>query len=173
MTHPAHRQPIFWGGVLIVLGTVLLLHKLELLPFSWWVLIWGGVAAAALFMIVRRFREHGEGVFWWVLVFCFALYKLVGTANWLYLPSWYGLPLMLIAVGIAFATTVALRPRDWHLVVPAALFLFVGGGILMAEMGTLEDEVVRSAIRSYWPFALIAFGAALLLNWRDKKPTAS
>ena len=171
MPLPVHRRPVFWGIVLIAIGALLLMHKLALLPFSWWVYIWGGAAVAAMVMIVRRFRANGDGVFWWVMLFCFATYKFVRAAGILYVPSWYGFPLLLIAIGVAFAIMVAIRPREWHLAVPSIVFLVVGVSILLAEMGTLDDDTVRGMISTYWPFALILFGGALLLNWRKAKPT--
>ncbi len=172
MTSPLHRTPVFWGSALIGIGTLLLLHKLALLPFSGWTIIWGGVAGIALVMLVRRFREHGEGVFWWVLLFCFALYKFVSGAGLLYVPVWYGFPLMLIVIGVGFAVMVIVRPQEWHLVVPSALFLLVGTAILLAEIGTLDHGTVREMISTYWPFALILFGGVLLLNWRKTNPSA-
>jgi hypothetical protein len=169
MAASLYRQRALWGGVLVVIGALLLMHKLHVFPFNWQMLFSGAVAIAALLMIVRKFRERGEGVFWWTLLFCYTSYMFARSADWIDLPSWYGFPLMLIAIGIGFAVMVALRPAGWHIAVPAVVFLTAGVSILMTEMGTLEDEVVRSAISTYWPFALIAFGVALLLSRQERK----
>jgi hypothetical protein len=173
MAASVYRQRALWGGVLMLIGTLLLLHKLDVFPFGWETLVSGAVAAVALFMIVRKFREHGEGVFWWTLLFCYGLFAFVRSAGWITIPPWYGFPLALIAIGVGFAVTVALRPTDWHLAVPSALFLVVGSLILLSEMGTLEVEMVRSAISAYWPFALIVFGVALLMSGRERKQVTS
>lgn len=173
MANTVHRQPAFWGIMLVVVGMVLLIHKLGVLPLNWSVVISAGLAVVGLVMIIRKFRQHADSVFWWTLLFCYGTISFLRTSDLLYIPSWYGLPLALIAIGIAFGVTVAARPGEWHVAVPAVLFLGVGVAILLTEMDMLEEEVVRSAIASYWPVALILFGAALLLNWRKKESVTS
>jgi hypothetical protein len=173
MANTARRQPAFWGILLVIIGVVLLVHKLDVLPLNWSIVISAGLAIVGLVMIIRKFKERGNSVFWWTLLFCYGTISFLRTTDLLAIPPWYGLPLALISIGIAIGVTVALRPRDWHLAVPAVLFLSVGAAILLTEMDMLEEEVVRSAISSYWPFALILFGAALLMNWRKKESVTS
>jgi len=173
MANTVRRNPAFWGIALVIIGVVLLVHKLDLLPFSWSVVISAGLTIVALVMIIRKFRERGGNVFWWTLLLCYGVISFLRTSGSLDVPPWYGLPLALISIGIAIGLTVALRPRDWHLAVPSVLFLGVGAAILLTEMEMLDEDVVRSAISAYWPFALILFGAALLLNWRKKETLTS
>jgi hypothetical protein len=169
MANTFRNKPAFWGIMLVIIGGVLLVHKVDLLPFSWSVVISAGLAAVGLVMIIRKFRERGGNVFWWTLLLCYGVISFLRTSGALDIPPWYGLPLTLISIGVGIGLTVALRPRDWHLAVPSVLFLGVGAAILLTEMEMLDEAVVRSAISTYWPFALILFGAALLLNWRKRK----
>jgi hypothetical protein len=158
------RQPAIWGGVLIVIGTLLLLHRFNVLPFSWWAMVWGGIAVASLMVIVRRVKAKMDGTFWWVMLFGFALYKFVRVTGWMDVPVWYGFPLMLVVAGIAFAVMVVARPKSWHLAVPAVFLIGAGGAMLLAEMGSVDYESVRGVISSYWPVAIITYGGALLLS---------
>jgi hypothetical protein len=158
------RQPAIWGGVLIVIGTLLLLHRFNVLPFSWWAMVWGGIAVASLVVIVRRVKEKKDGTFWWVMLFGFALYKFVRVTGWMDVPVWYGFPLMLVVAGLAFALMVVARPKSWHLAVPALFLIGAGGAMLLAEMGSVDYESVREVISSYWPVAMITYGGALLLS---------
>lgn len=158
------RPPVIWGFILIVIGALLLLHRLDALPFDWWGIVWGGVALAALAVTTRRVREKKEGTFWWVMLFGFALYKFVRTTGWVEVPVWYGFPLMLIVAGLAFVVMVVARPKAWHLAVPALCLIGAGTAMLLAEMGTMDYEMVRAAISDYWPFAIIAYGGALIAS---------
>ena len=157
-------QPAIWGGVLILIGTLLLLHRFGALPFGWWGLVWGAIAIASLVVIVRRVKERKDGTFWWVMLFGFALYEFVRVTGWMDIPVWYGFPLMLVAAGIAFALMVVARPKAWHLAVPAVFLIGAGGAMLLAEMGNLDYETVRGVISAYWPIAVITYGGALLLS---------
>lgn len=158
------RPSVLWGSILIALGVLLLMHTLRILPFDWWMFVWGGVAAATLVVIVRRVRAGTNGVFWWVMLFGFALYRFIDGSGWVDVPPWYGFPLLLIAAGVAFALMVVARPKVWHLAVPAAVLAGAGVALLLAEMGTVDYYAVRDVISSYWPAALIAYGGALLLS---------
>ncbi len=158
------RPPVIWGSVLIVIGALLLLHRLDVLPFGWWEAVWGAIAIASLLVIIRRVKEKKDGTFWWVMLFGFALYKFARTTGWVDVPVWYGFPLMLILAGLAFVVMVVARPKAWHMAVPALCLIGAGTAMLLAEMGTVEYDVVRSAISDYWPLAIIAYGGALLAS---------
>jgi len=55
-------------------------------------------------------------------------------------------------------------PRDWHLLVPGAFLLLVGGAILSTELGYAQTWVVAPVVNRWWPAGLVLFGAAMLLN---------
>ena len=158
------RPPVIWGGVLILIGTLLLFHRFQVLPFGWWTMVWGAIAVASLAVIIRRVQAKKDGTFWWVMLFGFALYKFVRETGWVDVPVWYGFPLMLIVAGLAFVVMVAARPKAWHLAVPALCLIGAGTAMLLAEMGTVEYGVVLQAISDYWPMAVIAYGGALILS---------
>ena len=110
---------LFWGILLILLGTIFMLDRFAGLPdwvrlFQWWPLI---VIALGLVRLVapRRARDVGNGV----------LFILLGGWFWVASNDWHGLdwhnswPLALVAVG---AGTVAkalaarwLPDRRWTL----------------------------------------------------------
>lgn len=163
-TFDYRRPPVIWGIVLVAVGALLLFHRFHILPFGWWALVWGGIAVASLAVIVRRVQAKKDGTFWWVMLFGFALYKLVRETGWVDVPVWYGFPLMLIVGGLAFVVMVVARPKAWHLAVPALCLIGAGTAMLLAEMGSVDYDLVRAAISDYWPFAIIAYGGALILS---------
>ena len=47
---------------------------------------------------------------------------------------------------------------------PALCRIGAGTAMLLAEMGTVESDVIRNAISDYWTVAIIGYGGALLLT---------
>jgi hypothetical protein len=163
-----NRSTVLFGSALIIVGALLLLHKIAVVSFSWWLILWGGLAVASLLVIVQRIRMRQEGAFWWVLLFAVSGYKFLDVGGWIDVPGWYGFPLFMFALAVAFGVMFAVRPRDWHLLVPAFACAGIGAVVLMAEAGTMDTADARMLIRTYWPYALILFGAALLANSRKR-----
>lgn len=163
-----NRSTIWFGSALIIVGALLLLNKIAVVSFSWWLILWGGLAVTSLLVIVQRVRMRQDGGFWWVLLFAVSGYKFLDVGGWIDVPAWYGFPLFMFALAVAFGVMFAARPRDWHMLVPALFCAATGAVVLMAEAGTIETQDARMLMRTYWPYALILFGAALLANSRKR-----
>lgn len=170
MTSQTRGRSLVWlGSALIIVGALLLLDNIAVVGVSWWLLFWGGLAAASGVVFVRKIRAKQDGSFWWVLLFCFSLYKFLDAAGWIDVPAWYGFPLVLFALAAAFGLQVVARPGDWHMLVPAIVCAAVGIVILLSETGALAQTEARALLASYWPVALLLFGAALLINSRRRR----
>lgn len=161
-----------WFAVALILtGTAMLLHRLNVVHLDWHAILWGLVAFGGLYKLIVGFATKRRGGVFWGTVFVtvggFALLNLYDVID----PD-PGLAVagFLVALGIAFTLMFITVPRDWFVLVPALFFLLVGGAVLAVEMGYYERWEVTPIIASYWPAALIVFGLALLLNrGREKR----
>ncbi len=156
---------VLWGGVLVALGTYLLLAKLGLdtpdlgtlwpiFPFTL------GVAFLASFFGGES-RDPGPvcpgtlGVLLGLFFFAFTL----GFLSWEDMGVlWPCFPLI---VGLSFlATWLAYRGKQPGLLVPAGINLLVGLGGLALTLGVVDLDTAQLA----WPIALIAVGVAIVLH---------
>jgi hypothetical protein len=162
------RGSVWFGSVLILVGALLLSDRFNLFAFRWPEVLWAGVAVLAGVMLVRHFKGGEGAVFWWTVLLLFAGYKLLrGFGIW-YPPESIGLPALLVMAGIGFFVMFLAVPRNWHLLIPALALGGFGTIMLLSELGLMAEVDARAFVKNYWPFALIAFGAALLLNWRGR-----
>ena len=162
------RGSVWFGSALIIVGALLLLDRFNLLSFRWPAFLWTGVAVLAGVMLVRHFKGGDGAVFWWTVLLLFSVYKLLrGFGIWIP-PESIGLPAVLLMAGIGFLVMFIAVPRNWHLLIPAVALGGFGTIMLLSELGVMVETDARAFVKNYWPFALIAFGAALLLNWRGR-----
>lgn len=151
--------------LLILVGALLLLDRLDILAFGWWSLLWGVIAMVGAYKVAAGLRSPGRGgIVWGTIWFFVGLYFVLDEANLIRLPGGAEFPLLLVVVGCGFLLSFLRQWREWHLAVPAVAFLGIGGVMLLAEFGYLGRWMVLDAIRQWWPLALVLFGAALLMN---------
>jgi len=158
------RFPLF-AIVLILVGTVMLLHRLHVVSMDWITVLWGVVALAGAFKIFNGFTlKRRGGVFWGLLFLALGTFALLHEFGVIDPEPGFTVAGLLLTLGTAFLLMFLTVPRDWYVLVPSAFFLLVGGGVLCVELGYFNRWDVSSFLGAYWPLALIAFGAALLLN---------
>ena len=155
-----------WFGVgLIVVGAVMLLHRLGMVSFSWHAALWGALALFGAFKLVTAFTTGRSGAaFWGTALLGLGGYQLLEALDAVYISSYLLFPWTVVLVGVGFLMMFAVRPREWHVIVPALFFVATGSIMILAEMGYFDRWDVVEAIRQYWPIALILFGVTLLLN---------
>lgn len=164
------KSSIF-GILLIVLGSILLLDRLEVISFGWgrifWMFlgIWGAVLAVQGFTMKRRGR-----IFWGSLLFFFGIFFSLDAWNLIWLTDELGFAGMSLALGLAFVMLYVFEPRNVGVLVPAVLFVGFGAVMILVEYTYLDWWEVRRAIRDYWPVVLILWGLAILLK---RRPQAS
>jgi hypothetical protein len=165
------KKPVWLGIVLIVIGAAMLLDHFRVLTMSWWLIFWASVAVGSLVMLIRNGRKKEGGIFWLTILFFFAVYKTIWHIGAWELDPAIGFPLVLVVAGIGLTVLVGFSPKRWHLLVPGFLLIAVGAAMILSEYDVIQEWQVRSAIQTYWPVALVIFGAALLLNsgWGRKE----
>jgi hypothetical protein len=155
-----------WFGVgLIVVGAAMLLHRLGAVNFSWHAAFWGIVALLGAYKLITAFTTGRSGAaFWGTVLLVLGIYQVFEQLNIIYVPSYLLFPWTVVLVGAGFLMMFAVRPRNWHVLVPSVFFLATGAVMILAEMGYFDRWNVLEAMRQYWPIALILFGITLLLN---------
>jgi hypothetical protein len=156
---------VLWGGVLLVVGTWLLLDELgwdmpnigamwPVFPFMF------GAAFLVSFFVGDR---SDPGLVWpatfGVLLGIFFFLFSLEILDWEEMGVlWPVFPLM---VGIAFfATWLAGGCRDSGILVPGTVTLLVGGiGLALTQRLLVWDDV-----RLYWPLALVAIGGSMVFR---------
>ncbi|MDH3252518.1 MAG: DUF5668 domain-containing protein [Ignavibacteria bacterium] len=167
--YPKH---LWIGTALVLIGVVMLLARLDVLRWEWWVAIWVLVAALGAVKIVQGISGRRPGkVFWGTVLLLIGGAQVLSHAGLMNdLPHYltpFSLPLLLTIVGIAFLAMFLVNPKEWQILVPALGFLGIGTVMILADLGTFSREEVVHAVRNYWPLGLIVFGTALLLRRRS------
>jgi hypothetical protein len=158
----------FFGVLLIVVGCCMLLHRTGMLHFSWPLIFWIFVTVAGAFKLFRGFADPASrGQFWGTIFFGVGLAFVLGELDLFVIPGVLVAPSLLALIGAGFLVKFAAFPREWHLLIPGLLFAGLGSSLLLAELDYLPDWEIAPAVASYWPLALVVFGAALLLNRRS------
>lgn len=160
------KSSIF-GVLLIALGTVLLLDRLEVISFGWgkifWMFlgVWGAVLAVQGVSMKRRGR-----IFWGSLFFFLGMFFSLEAWELVWLTDELGFGGISLALGLAFLTLYVFEPHNLGALVPALLFGSFGLTMILVEYGYLSWWEVRRFLRVYWPVALILWGVAILMRKR-------
>jgi hypothetical protein len=160
------KPRVSWFGVgLVFIGLALLLRKLNVVAMDWPVILWAIVTVVGGAKIVQGYSARAHGMaFWGTLLFLVGGYNLLWNIDVLVIRHGLVIPALFLAIGVSFLVMYTVTPKDWHLLVPALVFAGLGAVMGLAEMGYLYRWDVEDAVRTYWPAALILFGASLLLS---------
>jgi hypothetical protein len=179
-----HTLPVrrFWfPALLILIGAVMLLERFHVLWIGWPAILWtlvtvgGGVKLYNGLVLKSR-----GGVFWGLFWFVLGGACLLRSCGIVWLDPGIVVSGLFLVFGAGLFLVFLVAPRSWHVLVPAACFLLVGGAILSTELGYWETWEVAPVVSRWWPVGLVLFGAALLINhnghngqnWRNR-PDAS
>ena len=136
----------WFGALLIVAGLTLLLDRLGVFTLGWHGVFWALVMVVGAFKIVRGFsvKPSGGGArFWGTELFLVGLYFLLNQTDLLDFPHFLLPSFICLAVGIGLILVFAGNHRDWHVLIPAAIFC--GFGILiMLVYSDKSDQLFRS-----------------------------
>ncbi len=155
-----------WFGIaLIVIGGAMLLYRLHVVMFGWHTAFWGIVAIFGAYKLVTAFASgRTGGAFWGTVLFVIGGYQTLEDLGLAYVSTYLLFPWTVVLVGVGFLMMFAVKPRNWHVIVPAVFFMGTGALMVLSELGYLDRWDVVEVLRQYWPIALIVFGVTLLLN---------
>jgi hypothetical protein len=159
-----------WFGILLIaVGTLMLLDRLNVLTMSVGLVFWAGIVMVSGVMLVRNMQRKDGGIFWWTVLLFIGLYKTMALLGIVEIEPSLRLPLILVIGGCATVVMVISQPHRWHLLVPGIVMLGLGGALILTEFGYVSAWDLSVVVRNYWPVVLVLFGAALLLNRPEKK----
>jgi hypothetical protein len=165
-----HKGFPLFAVLLILIGALMLLDRSHVVEFGWTMVLWTLLAVLGGYKLVSGFRPSGGGsIFWGTVFLAVGCYGVLGELELFALPGGTLFPSLLIVMGIGALLMVLRRPREWHVAVLALLLLLCGAAMLLAEGGYLTRPMVLDLLKQWWPVALIVFGAALLLNGRERE----
>jgi hypothetical protein len=162
-----NRFPII-GLVLVLLGVALLLNQMNVIHIGGMALVWLGLLVYGAAVVIRSFINNDRSkVFFGTLCFLtgilFFIHKagFIGGAFSIYFPAF------IIIVGLAFFMLFVFNTKDWHLLIPALIFLALGAALMLTHLGYWYSRDVWKTIASYWPLLLIVIGGTLLIRrWK-------
>jgi len=162
-----HVGTFFIGLLLLMFGVLLLIGRAGVVDLDFTriagftVLVVGGFEAITAFAYSNQRR-----LFWGSVLFLSAM--LVLLVSYGYVPgSWDRIwPSALIIPGLAFLMLFFSNPKEYTLIVIAALFVIVGWSGLVAQRGDIAfGEGMFSLLRFLVPVAVVAAGVYVI--WRN------
>ena len=167
MRNDTSRRYPWFGIVLIVFGSVLLLKKFDVVDIRFSQVLWPMMMLAGLVSVTRGFTRAKRGkVFGGTMMFMYGLFFFLRTFDSVDLPWYLFFPASLVITSIAFFMMYLQNIRDWYLLV---LSLFIGGvgvAFAMTEYGYLYGWDVVDFIHLYWPIVLIVIGLGIIFRRR-------
>lgn len=160
----------FFGIILVVIGVGLLLRQMHIIRIDGGTMILLGLIVYGGAMIIRSYLMNvRQSLFFGSLCFYSGVLLLLGEYSVIERSPYLYVPGFLIIFGLAFVMLFIFRYQDFHLLIPAIIFIGLGIAFMMTEIGYLYPSDVKDAIRQYWPVAIIAFGALMLLRRKEPK----
>lgn len=164
-----HKQTIWPGLLLIVIGVLLLINKLTPFYFGWYeiypiILIGLGI----LFFISGSRKQDGGSVFPGTIFLLLGAFFVL--RNYDLIPHYYLRPTyayILIILGLAFFAMYLTKPGDWGVLIPAGILLFFGLIVLLKRFDIIYWEI-RDIVYDYWPVVLIIIGGGIILGTLKK-----
>ncbi|MBI4547117.1 MAG: hypothetical protein HY707_04000 [Ignavibacteriae bacterium] len=161
----------WFGIVLIIVGGVLLLTKLDVFDIDFSTVFWSLLMVFGLVGVGRGFADTKNGkVFWGTLVFLYGLYFLLYTSDYVDIEGYLFIPSTFLIFGIAFLMLYVNNFRNWYYLIPALFLCGTGAAFIFAELGYLYRHDVWDAVRLFWPLILILIGLAIILRKRIQTP---
>ena len=156
------RGSLVPGLVLVGLGLVLLVNRLEWAEVRWYhiyPLILLAIGLGSAYSI--RGRGNRQGIF--PAVFFLSLGVFFVLRNYDIIPHLYVddfWPIFLIAPGLGMIATVLFVPSEWRMLIPGGALVIFGSLLMADELG----YVAIYRLWDYWPVLLIAAGLSVFFK---------
>jgi len=153
------------GVVLIIIGIVMLLDKLDVINVDFGTILWPLLMLVGVIVVARGFSDNRRGkIYWGTVLFLYALFFLLKSIDYFEIYSQTFFPASFLIFGIAFLMMYLNNFKDWPLLIPALVLIALGCVFILTEYGIIYRWDVWNFISVYWPVILILFGIAILLK---------
>lgn len=170
MSRTANRVSLL-GLFLIAFGLVILLKKFHVIHIQSAELVWPLLAIMGLFLTGRGLIDNKRGkIVWGTVLFLYSIFFFLRSLDTVYVPIDLILPATFMIFGIVGIMLFVSRPGDWYFLIPGLLLLAVGASVLLSEYGYWYGWEMRQFVKTWWPAALVLFGAGMILRHRKPKP---
>jgi hypothetical protein len=143
MLSRAAKQTLVWGGVLILVGMLLLVHRfVELSPWVWAAFVAGaGLGACGLYL-----ADRSDGLVLLAAYVLWAIAGLIGLVPPGFLRDEGVACYVLLAIALPFLAIFSRDRARWRALVPAYPLLVVSGAIGLAQSGHVGDDLVSAFV---------------------------
>lgn len=159
------KKSLFPGILLILLGISLFIRRMDPFYFNWDRIFPLVLLALGVTLFAEVFRNRRTGPLFWGVVLlvigAFSLLRNYELVDFLYMAD-LG-PVFLIALGLGFFALFVNNPRDWGVLFPSALFLFIGFTLGLRNLNFYFWDW-DGLVEKYWPVVLIFIGVGLLTS---------
>ncbi|MFQ5825000.1 MAG: LiaI-LiaF-like domain-containing protein [bacterium] len=168
----AEREKSYIPGIiLIVIGTFLLLHQLDVFYLRWrniFPIIL--LALGTLFFISIITRKDKGAAFPATVLIVLGLFFFLRNYGYFsvdyYFYEWEEFwPIFLIAFGLGFIVLYFFKPEDWGVLIPGGVLLFFGVLFFLRTTGLFYWR----DFADFWPLILIAIGISIVISNLKKK----
>ena len=158
------RSSSIWPGVvLIVLGVIFLVDRLNWFYLDWSILWPSLLILLGIYFYARTARDSGA-VFAGTLFFFSGLAFLFKNEGWFYGYVHFGFGGILLAIlGLAFIALFVAKPENWGVLIPGVFFVFLGG-VIWADQTGLISWYTRRQLLHLWPVLLILIGIGIIVG---------
>ncbi|MBN2008450.1 hypothetical protein JW960_03790 [candidate division KSB1 bacterium] len=163
-----NQRSIMPGIILILIGAYLLLNQLDVINIYWSDVYPVVILVIGLSLVILSIRKQNHGAIFWGTIFTL-IGVMFGLRNFGIMPYYYMdelWPAFLLIIGFAFVMLFVVNPRDWGVLIPGGILLFLGMIFLFRN---LELYWARDILVTYWPLVLILIGGLIIWDSFQKK----
>ena len=161
------RSSIFPGMILIIIGTMLLVHKIIPEFMNWrhiYPLILLALGVSMILSVSFKSKTGKGAVFPGTILFFIGLFFFLrnfGLVEYYYVREIW--PIFIFIVGLGFLALFIAKPSDTGVLIPAVILLFIGVISLLNKLYLIDIELWE-IVSDYWPVILIVVGAGIILG---------
>ncbi len=156
------------GLILIIIGCLILINKLDLINFRLRNIFPYLILLLGIWFLYRLIGQNHRSAAFPATFFLLLGIFLVLRKHSYYFWNIYHFedfwPVILLIVGFAFLVQFIARPKDWGLLIPSLILIFIGSLFFAQNIGWIYIYDLEYYCQLYWPIILILIGMGLIFS---------